>query len=128
MAVHKVYPAGEKGLFELFTEAGSPGAEYLFSIGGTSYVFEGLAGVKLGDAFFAADPNYINVLTIRGMGKTHYQIDIPITDILVLDSLTMWGEEAKCKVKIDTLGFTIDVGESQKPAPPLKSGPTPSPW
>jgi hypothetical protein len=129
MKTYQVHPSGEEALSELILGKGSPGAEFFEMIGGRSHVFRGLPGFKVGNVHYSADPNYLNVITVNGIGDTPFLIEMPVTSIAVYDDvlITFEDKDSNSRLTVRGQGFSLDIGKTIAQAGP-KNLHKPSPW
>lgn len=128
MTAYDVVPLGDKALFELILEENSPGAEWFKKHGGQSHLHLGMLGFQLGDVFYTAPADYVNMLRIIGMGQTKYSIDVPVTRVIVSDEeFVLYDEDSRSTVSILRDRFSIEVG-GKSPMPQPQKTHTKPPW
>jgi len=125
MPTYQVFPSGEESLFELMMVKDSPGGKFFESISGRPYIFQGHSGFRVGEVFYSANPDYTNVLTVKGMADTPYSIEMSVTSITTEpDSLTFSDKDSNSRLTVTSQGFTLDIGMPVEP----KTMHKPSPW
>lgn len=122
-----VLPKGDKPLLSLLLETDSPGAKAMKSMGARFHIYAGMPGFLLGDIFYTAAPDALNVLYVMDSDEK-FLIELPITKISIprAGEMVFYDEDSN-----------VTIGVSNKPAFHLFVGSTiqittnghkPSPW
>lgn len=125
---YDVIPKGNKPLFELLLEKGSPGEQAFVEMGGRSWIREGITGFRLGDIFYTVDPDSLNTLNIIGMDAIPFFIEMPVTKVAPKQKgLVLHDSDSEATLYISSKSFHLDIGKIQMSGNG-NGHRTPSPW
>lgn len=124
-----VYPEGKETLSTMVLEKDSPIAKAFLGLGAKPYLLEGMNGYKVENIFYAPDPNYLNVISIQGVGGTGFFIEMPVSKVSIprAGEIVFHDEDSKTDLYISGAGFHIDIGGKPMQTT-MKKGFKKSPW